>query len=529
MATLKDYIRKIKLWWRYFIFIFLLLGSYQFANADTFDNFDTMTNGQKINTISYFASSSDYSVVSNTKSYSSPNSVDITTGRVDPNKMGMSFINHSLISKISFYFNITSAQSNTNELTFYFFSTNDNLNNIILSLKRSISGDDIIAYANGETHIIKPNGTISSNTWYRIDLIYDRVNLRYNINFNNTGASAWFNSSTTTSPMLDFTFLENSNFSQVNIDDFATEIFYYPTNLTDTIWFYTPVSPLGVTSIYTLNPSSKTFMWGVNYQLSTSTIATYANDDLYIAIDYQHASATIPTELVRRNPQQFYFLNATTTYSLAITDKYDYPTELGYYMATTSLYSKSVVGDRVLLGVGTTSFAIGTSSSFFNSAWCSGLCSDITYFQNASSTSWYDVFSWYDQIVTSIKNIPLSLSCTARYVLCFAVQPHEATQEYLDNSFLKIKNGFPFSTFFQLTDIVNEELATSTTCTSNILPMPMIRTVGTTTEYFMISGLSSSSVSNAIGNTNATLFKNTLIWIIWGVVISIVFLLIFNL
>lgn len=99
--------------------------------------------------------------------------------------------------------------------------------------------------------------------------------------------------------------------------------------------------------------------------------------------------------------------------------------------------------------------------------------------------------------------------------------------DWIYTSYTDFKDSFPFNIFFDLTDSVDSAIISAQSSTSTAggsFKIPFIRNTGTTSEYYMLSVMSSSSISNTIGSTNYNTFRVTLGYLWWIVVAGIVFL-----
>jgi hypothetical protein len=114
------------------------------------------------------------------------------------------------------------------------------------------------------------------------------------------------------------------------------------------------------------------------------------------------------------------------------------------------------------------------------------------------------------------------IECGLKKVIDWAITAKATTMDELDNRFNQLKLVFPFNAFFQIADIGEQVIATSTTSMNDTFDVPMIRKTSTSTEYYMIPVLSSSSMPNAIGQSNTTLIRTTLGFLMWLVAMIII-------
>ena len=127
------------------------------------------------------------------------------------------------------------------------------------------------------------------------------------------------------------------------------------------------------------------------------------------------------------------------------------------------------------------------------------------------------------QTTTGITDIHLfgDLLCGLKMFTIWGFTPSQTSLNSIGNSFDDIKATFPFTAFFQLTDAVIAGVGTSTPNMAGTLSIPFINHSG---DYIMLPVLASSSLPNLIGQTNATLFRNSLKWILWALAAFMVFI-----
>jgi hypothetical protein len=87
----------------------------------------------------------------------------------------------------------------------------------------------------------------------------------------------------------------------------------------------------------------------------------------------------------------------------------------------------------------------------------------------------------------------------------------------ISKNYEDFKESFPFNVYFELADTMTSaiDIATSSTSTTAAFRVPLIRKTATSTEYYMASGISSTSVSNTIGTSNYSVFYQTVGFIYW--------------
>jgi hypothetical protein len=115
---------------------------------------------------------------------------------------------------------------------------------------------------------------------------------------------------------------------------------------------------------------------------------------------------------------------------------------------------------------------------------------------------------------TSYTNLHFlgDLECAGKKLLVWALNPSTDSLDLLAKSADDIKTKFPFSAYFQLTTIVSDSIATTTTGMSGGLGMPFIDTGG---DFTILPIISSTTLPNAIGEANTGLFRSTIQWIMW--------------
>lgn len=136
---------------------------------------------------------------------------------------------------------------------------------------------------------------------------------------------------------------------------------------------------------------------------------------------------------------------------------------------------------------------IATSSEIFN---YQGVCDTI-----ATSTGSF------------LDDIRYSLECGFRRLTIWAFQPDPAAIEYFNKSNNQLKGSFPFNLVFSLTGQIQKTIAQNATSSNQTIGVPFVSATGTP---IILPVLSSSSMANAIGSSNATLIRTTLNYLIWG-------------
>lgn len=152
-----------------------------------------------------------------------------------------------------------------------------------------------------------------------------------------------------------------------------------------------------------------------------------------------------------------------------------------------------------------------------------------------ASSTFQDLFDYETEYDHACDNVATStgifdefrygVECGLIKASVWLLYPRNETLPKFMNNTEKVKRVFPFNTFFDLTTIVKNELASSTNASTTI-GMPFIRKTGTTTDYYILPVISSSSMPNLIGQDNNTLFRNSLGYFAWilTAIYSIIFI-----
>lgn len=125
-----------------------------------------------------------------------------------------------------------------------------------------------------------------------------------------------------------------------------------------------------------------------------------------------------------------------------------------------------------------------------------------------------------------LSSITGQFSCAFKTAMAWCFYPSQASLDTLNSNSQGLKNAFPFNVYFQLTTTVTNTIASTTMDKNGTIGVPMIRTDRT---IYVLPVLSSSSMPNLIGQTNTTLIRNSLIWIMWLLVAVAIFFEIRNL
>lgn len=142
--------------------------------------------------------------------------------------------------------------------------------------------------------------------------------------------------------------------------------------------------------------------------------------------------------------------------------------------------------------------------TFFSNDTYEHICDDVA----TSSGSYYDDFRY-------------GIECGFRKIIYYVIYPSDKSVNNITKAYGTLKKQFPFSAYFGLTDTINESVATTTTNNNGSFKIPFITSTG---SYYMLPLLSSTSLPNLIGETNSTLFRNSLTWFMWLGVAFLIFL-----
>lgn len=110
-----------------------------------------------------------------------------------------------------------------------------------------------------------------------------------------------------------------------------------------------------------------------------------------------------------------------------------------------------------------------------------------------------------------------AIQCGLKYGLqvsaLFIFSPNCDSLNYFQSSYSTFKKAFPFNAFFQLTDSIDTAITTaSSTATAGSFSIPFIHSTG---SIYMLSIMSESSMSNAIGSSNYSTYRLTIGFIYW--------------
>ena len=270
--------------------------------------------------------------------------------------------------------------------------------------------------------------------------------------------------------------------------------------------------------------------------------------DLYFKVYYTDnfqadsgITITYPTNYATYNgspvPLTFNYNNPNSEFSQIIftfqriTPQPQTLTPVHFYTASTTTYIDNIIFKNLVNG----DYKVNAYKSNWNgtphppaTAW--------TYFTIASST--YDNGSAnmtpiYDDVpLTCIFNISEcdnisstdflgGIECGFKKVAIWGLCPSSEAQTALADGYNDLKNSFPFSAFFDLTDTVSQAVSSTTLNMNNTITMPFINKTG---DFILIPVLASTSMPNLIGQNNYNLFRNSITWVLWCLCAFIVFI-----
>lgn len=457
------------------IFCIFAIKNNVFATTETFDSY---ADNYKINNVPNWASSTDLCLVSNDYFSSSPNSLK------SKYSFGYATCEYNQNSNIkSVIFSINDIDNLYNGGQIYFKNNTHYIT--VLHINNDYPKQEItLSVGSNKYHL----ASTTNNSWYNVYLEFSDTYIKAKVDLND-----WTTVSTTTENITGFQFTSlSTNYSSpgVFLDDLT--ITGEPEN--DVI-FINPIN----SSIQSLND----FYWEYNFKIKDSSYWT-TYDFLNVDLIFVHYTNSIPdattTLSVLRSPINTFV--PQTYYNYQITDINSFPTQLGAYqaiIATKGVYSN---GTTDTLAYDTVTFGIATTTPITPTGWCTGLCDDI-----ATSTGW-------------IGQISNGVNCAFRSATCYLFSPHQYNLDQFNTQYNNFKLVFPFNTFFDLSSSTKNAFASSTINSNQTFGLPNIKKVGTTTQYYIQPLLSSSTMSSFIGSSNATLFRTTISFLLYGLLAS---------
>lgn len=99
--------------------------------------------------------------------------------------------------------------------------------------------------------------------------------------------------------------------------------------------------------------------------------------------------------------------------------------------------------------------------------------------------------------------------------------------DYIVNGYNNFKSAFPFNAYYDLVDAIDVAITSTSTSSTSTIGIPFIDTEATgTNKYYIMPVLTTSSIPNAIGQTNADIFRTTIGYLIWIIVAWIIYIII---
>lgn len=124
------------------------------------------------------------------------------------------------------------------------------------------------------------------------------------------------------------------------------------------------------------------------------------------------------------------------------------------------------------------------------------------------------------------------VQCSIKYAIVASAQflffPSCSALNDITNNYNGFKHTFPFNTYFDFADSINTAIDTaiSTTTVASSISVPFIRQTATSSEFYMLPVMSSTTVSNTIGTENYNTLRMTLGFVWWLICGAIVFLIV---
>lgn len=237
---------------------------------------------------------------------------------------------------------------------------------------------------------------------------------------------------------------------------------------------------------------------------------------------------------------QMDFSSSATTSSLTLNTNY-------YKTTSPNTSYTDIMSLNSFVGVGTVRLSVPKTQYLDNGSWTvrayilddnASIVKDTSmqfYIDNTNGSSTfvfnpmtdYDDYTYQhicDDIATStgtyFDDFRYGIECGFKKILYWSFYPSQNSLNGLSTSYYDLKQTFPFSAYYGLTDTITNSISTST-ATNGTLKMPFIDKTG---HYTMLTVMSSSSLPNMIGGTNANLFRNSLSWIIWALTAFVIFI-----
>jgi hypothetical protein len=142
----------------------------------------------------------------------------------------------------------------------------------------------------------------------------------------------------------------------------------------------------------------------------------------------------------------------------------------------------------------------------------------------------YDFSHLCDEIENATSTLFGQLRCSIKFGITVSLtglfSPNCDSIVALQDNYNDFKESFPFNVYFELADTIDTAVdsASSSTSTTAAFRIPLIRKTATSSEYYMASGISSTSVSNTIGTSNYSVFYLTVGFVYWILLAFITYL-----
>lgn len=108
------------------------------------------------------------------------------------------------------------------------------------------------------------------------------------------------------------------------------------------------------------------------------------------------------------------------------------------------------------------------------------------------------------------------LICGLKQAGCWFVVPATSSLQMINDNAKKLQTKFPFNLYFGVLNDLEYGFSTTSDSRAGGLSVPMYS--ASSSSFYFIPIVDASSTENAIGKINASLFRRTQTWIIWGAV-----------
>lgn len=513
------YLEKFLEWYKFLLILMVIFftGPQVFAST-LLENFDSFSNNEAVYLGPYWSTSSSTEIVNNDYYLSVPNSLKSSNSNIygQPSIL----FQNDLANYSELYFSFLESNAGDSNEIYQFICFQNDPAVSIFRIQTWAQGSPTIFLKTNNTSYAIENGTVNQGQWYNIKIFYDKI----------AGTVYAGDGFATTSPeSVGSTGLKCNRImifggyggtSQIYRTDnlFLNNNTFYPDATSTFITWNKPVSTIGSTGIYVLNCTvgSNCMNWDFNYGISDDIISTYGSSgyDLFYQIEYQSASSSQSTIFVRNVDSVLNLLpTETQIYNGGSTNKWDMPTDFGMYIATATLrvfnqYLSPIGG--TIIATATTTFALASSTPIIpNQAWCSNLCANINITISTTTNFWGISAPWFEwhPVNDSI--------CAIIYAGCYLFNLNGNSPDEFAPVIAQLETKFPLNSYFDLTNVVNIILATTTDMNGSIKVPFVIKNATGTPQITTINVVSSTSMSNLIGYTNSLNMRNTIGDIVW--------------